>query len=154
MKIAHIDLGKHPILLAPMEDVTDPAFRLICKKFGADMVYTEFVSSDALIRAVSKTAQKLSISDAERPVAIQIYGKDTETMVEAAKIVEQAQPDILDINFGCPVKRVAGKGAGAHGRFSGGSAWVRPHRRGCACSRAGGEFPSAGWMEAGYGGEK
>ena len=105
MKIAHIDLGKHPILLAPMEDVTDPAFRLMCKKFGADMVYTEFVSSDALIRAVSKTA--------ERPDAIQIYGKDTETMVEAAKIVEQAQPDILDINFGCPVKRVAGKGAGA-----------------------------------------
>ena len=90
-----------------MEDVTDPAFRLMCKKFGADMVYTEFVSSDALIRAVNKTAQKLSISDEERPVAIQIYGKDTETMVEAAKIVEQAQPDILDINFGCPVKRVA-----------------------------------------------
>ena len=113
MKIDHIDLGKHPILLAPMEDVTDPAFRLMCKKFGADMVYTEFVSSDALIRAVNKTAQKLSISDEERPVAIQIYGKDTETMVEAAKIVEQAQPDILDINFGCPVKRVAGKGAGA-----------------------------------------
>ena len=103
MKISHIDLGEHPILLAPMEDVTDPAFRLMCKKFGADMVYTEFVSSDALIRAVSKTAQKLSISDEERPVAIQIYGKDTETMVEAAKIVEQAQPDILDINFGCPV---------------------------------------------------
>ena len=113
MKIGHIDLGKHPILLAPMEDVTDPAFRLMCKKFGADMVYTEFVSSDALIRSVSKTAQKLSISDEERPVAIQIYGKDTDTMVEAAKIVEQAQPDILDINFGCPVKRVAGKGAGA-----------------------------------------
>ena len=113
MKIGQIDLGKYPILLAPMEDVTDPAFRLMCKRFGADMVYTEFVSSDALIRAVSKTAQKLSISDAERPVAIQIYGKDTETMVEAAKIVEQAQPDILDINFGCPVKRVAGKGAGA-----------------------------------------
>ena len=97
MKINHIDLGKHPILLAPMEDVTDPAFRLMCKKFGADMVYTEFVSSDALIRAVSKTAQKLNISDEERPVAIQIYGKDTETMVEAAKIVEQAQPDILEI---------------------------------------------------------
>ena len=113
MKIGQIDLGKYPILLAPMEDVTDPVFRLMCKRFGADMVYTEFVSSDALIRAVSKTAQKLSISDAERPVAIQIYGKDTETMVEAAKIVEQAQPDILDINFGCPVKRVAGKGAGA-----------------------------------------
>ena len=91
MKIAHIDLGKYPILLAPMEDVTDPAFRLMCKKFGADMVYTEFVSSDALIRAVSKAAQKLSISDEERPVAIQIYGKDTETMVEAAKIVEEAQ---------------------------------------------------------------
>ena len=113
MKINHIDLGKHPILLAPMEDVTDPAFRLMCKKFGADMVYTEFVSSDALIRAVSKTAQKLNISDEERPVAIQIYGKDTETMVEAARIVEQAKPDILDLNFGCPVKRVAGKGAGS-----------------------------------------
>ena len=88
MKIGQIDLGKYPILLAPMEDVTDPAFRLMCKRFGADMVYTEFVSSDALIRAVSKTAQKLSISDAERPVAIQIYGKDTETMVEAAKMLE------------------------------------------------------------------
>ena len=109
MKIGQIDLGKYPILLAPMEDVTDPAFRLMCKRFGADMVYTEFVSSDALIRAVSKTAQKLSISDAERPVAIQIYGKDTETMVEAAKIVEQAQPDILDINFGCPVKKSSRK---------------------------------------------
>lgn len=113
MKIGNIDLGKHPILLAPMEDVTDPAFRLMCKKFGADMVYTEFVSSDALIRSVGKTEQKLNISDQERPVAIQIYGKDTETMVEAARIVEKAQPDILDINFGCPVKRVAGKGAGA-----------------------------------------
>ncbi|NCC09871.1 MAG: tRNA dihydrouridine synthase DusB [Bacteroidia bacterium] len=113
MKINHIDLGEHPILLAPMEDVTDPAFRLMCKSFGADMVYTEFVSSDALIRSVSKTEQKLSISDKERPVAIQIYGKEVDTMVEAAKIVEQAHPDILDINFGCPVKRVAGKGAGA-----------------------------------------
>ena len=113
MKIKDIDLGKHPILLAPMEDVTDPAFRLMCKGFGADMVYTEFVSSDALIRSVSKTEQKLNISDEERPVAIQIYGKDTDTMVEAARIVEQARPDILDINFGCPVKRVAGKGAGA-----------------------------------------
>ena len=112
MKIKDIDLGKHPILLAPMEDVTDPAFRLMCKGFGADMVYTEFVSSDALIRSVSKTEQ-LNISDEERPVAIQIYGKDTDTMVEAARIVEQAHPDILDINFGCPVKRVAGKGAGA-----------------------------------------
>ena len=113
MKIQNIDLGKYPVLLAPMEDVTDPAFRLMCKNFGTDMVYTEFVSSDALIRSVSKTEQKLKISDEERPVAIQIYGKDTDTMVEAARIVEQARPDILDINFGCPVKRVAGKGAGA-----------------------------------------
>ena len=113
MKIANIDLGPRPVLLAPMEDVTDPAFRLMCKRFGADMVYTEFVSADALIRSVSKTEQKLNISDEERPVAIQIYGRDTATMVEAAKIVEQAHPDILDINFGCPVKRVAGKGAGA-----------------------------------------
>lgn len=113
MKIGHIDLGKQPVFLAPMEDVTDPAFRLMCKKFGVDMVYTEFVSSDALIRAVNKTAQKLTISDEERPVAIQIYGKDTDAMVGAAKIVEEAHPDILDINFGCPVKKVAGKGAGA-----------------------------------------
>lgn len=113
MKIANIDLGERPVLLAPMEDVTDPAFRLMCKRFGADMVYTEFVSADALIRSVSKTEQKLNISDEERPVAIQIYGRDTATMVEAAKIVEQARPDILDLNFGCPVKRVAGKGAGA-----------------------------------------
>lgn len=113
MKIGNIDLRKYPILLAPMEDVTDPAFRLMCKKFGADMVYTEFVSSDALIRLVNKTTQKLSISDEERPVAIQIYGKDTEAMVGAARIVEEAHPDILDINFGCPVKKVAGKGAGA-----------------------------------------
>ena len=113
MKIRNIDLGEKPILLAPMEDVTDPAFRLLCKEFGADMVYTEFVSSDALIRSVGKTMLKLNVSDEERPVAIQIYGKDTETMVEAAKIVEQANPDILDLNFGCPVKRVAGKGAGS-----------------------------------------
>lgn len=113
MKIANIDLGERPVLLAPMEDVTDPAFRLMCKRFGADMVYTEFVSADALIRSVSKTEQKLNISDEERPVAIQIYGRDTATMVEAAKIVDQARPDILDLNFGCPVKRVAGKGAGA-----------------------------------------
>lgn len=113
MKIRNIDLGERPILLAPMEDVTDPAFRLMCKRFGADMVYTEFVSADALIRSVGKTMQKLHIDDQERPVAIQIYGRDVDTMVEAAKIVEQARPDILDINFGCPVKRVAGKGAGA-----------------------------------------
>lgn len=113
MKIGNIDLGKYPVLLAPMEDVTDPAFRLMCKRFGADMVYTEFVSSDALIRSVSSTERKLQICDEERPVAIQIYGRFTEAMVEAAKIVEEAKPDILDLNFGCPVKRVAGKGAGA-----------------------------------------
>ena len=113
MKIAQIELGERPVLLAPMEDVTDPAFRLMCKRFGADMVYTEFISADALIRSVSKTEQKLRISQEERPVAIQIYGRDVATMVEAARIVEQAQPDILDLNFGCPVKRVAGKGAGA-----------------------------------------
>ena len=113
MKIASIDLGERPVMLAPMEDVTDPAFRLMCKEFGADMVYTEFVSADALIRAVSKTEQKLNISEAERPVAIQLYGRDVDTMVQAAKIVEQARPDVIDLNFGCPVKRVAGKGAGA-----------------------------------------
>ena len=113
MKIRNIDLGEQPVLLAPMEDVTDPAFRLMCKEFGADMVYTEFVSSDALIRSVGKTMLKLNISEQERPVAIQIYGKDTDTMVEAARIVEEAKPDILDLNFGCPVKRVAGKGAGS-----------------------------------------
>lgn len=101
------------MLLAPMEDVTDIAFRLMCKRFGANLVYTEFVSSDALIRSVNKTMQKLEISEEERPVAIQIYGKETDAMTEAARIVEQAHPDILDINFGCPVKRVAGKGAGA-----------------------------------------
>ena len=113
MKIGNIDLGERPVMLAPMEDVTDPAFRLMCKRFGADMVYTEFVSSDALVRLVNKTTQKLRISDEERPVAIQIYGKDPEAMAEAARIAEEAGPDILDINFGCPVKKVAGKGAGA-----------------------------------------
>lgn len=113
MKIGNIDLGEQPVFLAPMEDVTDIAFRLMCKRFGADMVYTEFVSSDALIRSVNKTQQKLIVSDEERPVAIQIYGRDVESMVEAARICEEAHPDILDINFGCPVKRVAGKGAGA-----------------------------------------
>lgn len=113
MKIGSIDLGQYPVFLAPMEDVTDPAFRLMCKRFGVDMVYTEFVSSDALIRAVNKTRQKLEISDEERPVAIQIYGKEVDAMTEAARIVEEARPDILDINFGCPVKKVAGKGAGA-----------------------------------------
>ena len=112
MKIRDIDLGKNPVFLAPMEDVTDPAFRLMCKRFGADMVYTEFVSSDALIRYVNRTTEKLKIYDEERPVAIQIYGKETDAMVEAAKIVEEAKPDILDINFGCPVRKVAGKEIG------------------------------------------
>lgn len=113
MKIGNIDLGNQPVLLAPMEDVTDLPFRLLCKQFGADMVYTEFISSDALIREVNKTMQKLTIAEEERPVAIQIYGRETESMVQAAKMVEQAKPDILDLNFGCPVKKVAGKGGGA-----------------------------------------
>ena len=113
MKIGNIDLGNRPIMLAPMEDVTDPSFRLICKEQGADMVYTEFVSADALIRNVNSTTRKLYIDPAERPAAIQIYGKEIEPMVEAAKIAEAAQPDVLDINFGCPVKKVASKGAGS-----------------------------------------
>ena len=113
MKIGNITFPKYPVFLAPMEDVTDISFRLLCKKFGADMVYTEFISSDALIRNIQKTHQKLTISEDERPVTIQIYGRDPEAMVEAAKICEEANPDIIDINFGCPVKKVAGKGAGS-----------------------------------------
>ncbi|MDE7413461.1 MAG: tRNA dihydrouridine synthase DusB [Muribaculaceae bacterium] len=113
MKIADLDLGSHPVSLAPMEDVTDPSFRLICREMGAAMVYTEFVSAEALIRDISSTVRKLHINNEERPVAIQIYGRDPEAMVQAARIVEKAQPNILDINFGCPVKKVAGKGAGA-----------------------------------------
>lgn len=113
MKIGNIDLGTRPLLLAPMEDVTDASFRLICREQGADMVYTEFVSSDALIRNINSTTRKLEIAPDERPAVIQIYGKEVDPMVEAAKIAEEAAPDILDINFGCPVKKVAGKGAGA-----------------------------------------
>ena len=113
MKIGNIDFGDRPVFLAPMEDVTDIGFRLLCKRFGAAMVYTEFVSAEALIRDVKSTISKLTISDTERPVGIQIYGRDIEAMVEAAKIVEQAGPDLIDLNFGCPVKKVAGKGAGA-----------------------------------------
>jgi len=113
MKIGNIEFSEYPVFLAPMEDVTDINFRLLCKKFGADMVYTEFVSSDALIRHVNKSKEKLTMSEAERPVAIQIYGRDVDSMVEAAKICEESGPDILDINFGCPVKKVAGKGAGS-----------------------------------------
>lgn len=113
MKIGNIDLGERPVMLAPMEDVTDASFRLICKEQGADMTYSEFVSADALIRNIAATTRKLEIAQAERPTAIQIYGRDVESMVEAAKIVEAARPDILDLNFGCPVKKVAGKGGGA-----------------------------------------
>lgn len=113
MKIANIDLGHRPVMLAPMEDVTDASFRLICRQQGAAMVYTEFVSAEALIRNINSTTRKLHINHEERPVAIQIYGREPDAMVEAAKIVEQANPDILDINFGCPVKKVAAKGAGA-----------------------------------------
>ena len=113
MKIGNIEFGPRPVFLAPMEDVTDIGFRLLCKRFGASMVYTEFVSAEALIRDVKSTQQKLTISDEERPVGIQIYGRDIEAMVEAAQIVEQAGPDLIDLNFGCPVKKVAGKGAGA-----------------------------------------
>ncbi|MCD7710748.1 MAG: tRNA dihydrouridine synthase DusB, partial [Porphyromonadaceae bacterium] len=113
MKIGSIDLGEYPLFLAPMEDVTDTSFRLSCKEFGADMVTTEFVSSDALIRAIDKTRAKLSISEEERPVAIQIYGRNVDAMVEAARLCEEVCPDVIDLNFGCPVKKIAGKGAGA-----------------------------------------
>lgn len=113
MKIAGIDLGERPLFLAPMEDVTDPSFRMMCKEFGADMVYTEFISSDGLIRDGAKSVAKLNISDAERPVGIQIYGHLIEPMVEAARIAEAAHPDVIDINFGCPVKKIAGRGAGS-----------------------------------------
>ncbi len=113
MKIGNIEFGSRPVFLAPMEDMTDIGFRTLCKRFGASMVYTEFVSAEALVRSVKSTMSKLTISDEERPVGIQIYGRDVESMVEAARIVEQARPDVIDINFGCPVKKVAGKGAGA-----------------------------------------
>lgn len=113
MKIGDIDFGERPLFLAPMEDVTDIGFRRLCKRFGASMVYTEFVSAEALVRDVKTTVRKLQISDDERPVGIQIYGRDIDAMVEAAQIVEQAGPDVIDLNFGCPVKKVAGKGAGA-----------------------------------------
>lgn len=113
MKIAHIDLGERPVVLAPMEDVTDRSFRLICKEQGASATYSEFVSADALIRSIAATTRKLSIDPGERPTAIQIYGRDVASMVEAARLVEEAGPDFIDINFGCPVKKVAHKGAGA-----------------------------------------
>ena len=113
MKIGHIDFGNRPLFLAPMEDVTDIGFRMLCKRYGAAMVYTEFVSAEALVRSVKSTMAKLNICDEERPVGIQIYGRDVPQMVEAARIVEEAKPDIIDLNFGCPVKKVAGKAAGA-----------------------------------------
>ena len=113
MKIGNIEFGDRPLFLAPMEDVTDIGFRMLCKRFGAAMVYTEFVSADALVRSVKATVNKLTICDEERPVGIQIYGRDVASMVEAAKIVEEVHPDVIDLNFGCPVKKVAGKGAGA-----------------------------------------
>ena len=113
MQIGEIDFGPRPLFLAPMEDVTDIGFRLLCKRFGAAMVYTEFVSAEALVRSVKSTISKLTISDDERPVGIQIYGRDVPQMVEAAQIVESAHPDVIDLNFGCPVKKVASKGAGA-----------------------------------------
>lgn len=113
MKIADIDLGNEPLFLAPMEDVTDPSFRYMCKRFGADVVYTEFISSDGLIRDAAKSLAKLNINSFERPVGIQIYGHLIEPMVEAARMAEAANPDIIDINFGCPMKKIAGRGAGS-----------------------------------------
>lgn len=113
MKIGNIEFGEQSVFLAPMEDVTDPSFRYMCKRFGADMVYTEFISSDGLIRDAWKSRAKLNICDFERPVGIQIYGNQIEPMVEAAKIAESADPDVIDINFGCPMKKIAGRGAGS-----------------------------------------
>ncbi len=113
MKIGNIDLGERPVVLAPMEDVTDRSFRLICREQGADMVTTEFVNADAIVRNISSTLNKMIIADGERPAAIQIYGRDVDSMVEAARIAEQASPNVIDINFGCPVKKIAGKGAGS-----------------------------------------
>ena len=113
MKIATIDLGEKPLFLAPMEDVTDPSFRFMCKRYGADMVYTEFIPSDGLIRDASKALAKLNIFDYERPVGIQLYGHEIEPMVEAARVAEAAGPDLIDINFGCPVRKIAGRGAGS-----------------------------------------
>ena len=113
MKIGNIDYGNRPLFLAPMEDVTDVGFRMLCKRYGAAMVYTEFVAAEAIIRSIKATLSKMTINEEERPVGIQIYGRDVESMVEAAKIVEEVHPDVIDINFGCPVKKVACKGAGA-----------------------------------------
>ena len=113
MKIGNIDLGDFPLLLAPMEDVSDPPFRSVCKVNGADLMYTEFISSEGLIRDAEKSVQKLDIYDSERPIGIQIFGDNIESMKQAARISEQAKPEILDINYGCPVKKLACKAAGA-----------------------------------------
>jgi len=113
VKIGNIDLGEMPLFLSPMEDVTYKSFRYMCKKYGADVMYTEFVSSEALIRDIQKTKQKMTLFDFDRPVAIQIYGHDIHSMVEAAKLAEESQPDFIDINFGCPMKKIVKKGAGA-----------------------------------------
>ena len=113
VKIGNIDLGEFPLLLAPMEDVSDPPFRALCKKHGADLMFTEFISSEGLIRDADKSTQKLDIYDFERPIGIQIFGNNIDSMMEAARICERANPEIIDINYGCPVKKVANKGAGA-----------------------------------------
>ena len=113
VKIGNIDLGDFPLLLAPMEDVSDPPFRALCKKHGADLMFTEFISSEGLIRDADKSTQKLDIYDFERPIGIQIFGNNIESMMEATRICERANPEIIDINYGCPVKKVANKGAGA-----------------------------------------
>jgi nifR3 family TIM-barrel protein len=113
VKIRNIELGEFPLLLAPMEDVSDPPFRALCKKNGADLMYTEFISSEGLIRDAAKSVQKLDIYEYERPVGIQVFGYDIESMKQAVQIIEKTNPDIIDINYGCPVKKVACKGAGA-----------------------------------------
>jgi len=113
IKIGEINLGEFPILLAPMEDVTDPPFRYVCKMFGADMMYTEFISSEGLIRDAAKSVKKLDFDEFERPIGIQIFGHDIDSMVKAAQYAERANPDVIDINYGCPVKKVVAKGAGS-----------------------------------------
>ncbi len=113
MKIGNVDLGEKPVLLAPMEDVTDPSFRFMCKHFGADMMYTEFINADGLIRDAGSSVAKLTIYDYERPIGIQLYGHIIESMVEAARVATEANPDVIDINFGCPVKKIANRGAGS-----------------------------------------
>ena len=113
MKIGNIELPKQPLFLAPMEDVTDPSFRFMCKHYGADMMYTEFIASEALIRDIAKSFKKLEFSEAERPLGIQLYGHNIDAMVESTKIATAAKPDLVDINFGCPVKKIATRGAGS-----------------------------------------